>query len=67
MAYRQAEWKMVWVRHPWMSVRFDADRLLFSEPHESDMPNARWARGSPWAGRRGRGGSGPYDTVTAKE
>ncbi len=42
-AYRQAEWKMVWVGHPWVSVRFDTDRLEFSEPHESDAPNARWS------------------------
>ena len=42
VAYRQSEWKMVWVGHPWVSVRFDADRLVFSGPHESDAPNARW-------------------------
>lgn len=43
MGYQQAEWKMVWVGHPWVSVRYDADQLVFSEPHESDAPNARWA------------------------
>jgi hypothetical protein len=43
VAYRQDEWKMVWVGHPWVSVRFDADRLVFSGPHESDAPDARWA------------------------
>lgn len=42
-AYRQTEWKMVWVGHPWVSVRFDEGRLVFSEPHESDAPTARWS------------------------
>jgi hypothetical protein len=43
VAYRQPEWKMHWIGHPWLSVRFDAGRLVYSEPHESDSPVARWA------------------------
>lgn len=42
-ACRQPEWKMVWVGHPWVSVRFEDGRLVFSEPHESDAPTARWS------------------------
>jgi hypothetical protein len=33
---------MVWIGHPWLSIRFDAGRLVLSEPHESDAPTARW-------------------------
>lgn len=42
-AYRQSAWKMLWIGHPWISVRFGEGRLVFSEPHESDAPAARWA------------------------
>ncbi len=41
--YRLPDWKMVWVGHPWVSVRFDEGWLLLSGPHESDAPIARWA------------------------
>jgi hypothetical protein len=41
-AYRQPDWKIVWTGHPWLSVRYDAGRLVFSEPHESDTPTGRW-------------------------
>jgi hypothetical protein len=34
---------MVWVGHPWVSVRFDGTRLVLSGPHESQSPTARWA------------------------
>ena len=39
----QAEWQMVWIGHPWLSVMFQAPRLIISEPHESESPTARWA------------------------
>jgi hypothetical protein len=41
-AYRLLEWKMMWIGHPWVSIRFDAERLIFSEPHESTAPVERW-------------------------
>jgi hypothetical protein len=41
IAYRQPDWKMLWIGHPWLSVRFDRERLLLSEPHESDSPLAK--------------------------
>jgi hypothetical protein len=43
VVYREPGWKMVWVGHPWVSVRFEAGRLVFSGPHESDTPTARWS------------------------
>lgn len=43
VGYRQPGWKMVWVGHPWASVRFAAGRLVLSDPHESDAPAARWS------------------------
>lgn len=42
-SYRQPDWKMVWIGHPWISVRFEAGWLVFSEPHESESPVGRWA------------------------
>lgn len=42
VGYRQAEWAMLWIGHPWLSVRFDSGLLVLSEPHESDSPTPRW-------------------------
>jgi hypothetical protein len=33
---------MLWIGHPWLSVRFDAGRLVLSDLHESDSPAPRW-------------------------
>ena len=41
--HRRYEWEMVWVGHPWVSVRYDAPWLQLSEPHEMDNPVGRWA------------------------
>lgn len=41
--YRQPEWRMLWIGHPWLSVRYEEGSLVISEPHESDMPSGRWA------------------------
>lgn len=42
-AYRQPEWQMLWIGHPWLSVRYQAPWLVLSGEHESDTPTARWA------------------------
>jgi len=42
-AYRGADWQMVWIGHPWMSVRFLDGWLILSQPHEGDAPVAHWA------------------------
>lgn len=42
-AYRRAEWKMVWIGHPWISIHYHHPWLVVSEPHESDAPSERWA------------------------
>jgi hypothetical protein len=44
-AYRQSDWRIVWVGHPWVAVRFEDGRLLVSEPHEHGTANAmaRWS------------------------
>ena len=34
---------MLWIGHPWLSVRSEGRTLVLSEPHESDTPTARWA------------------------
>jgi hypothetical protein len=42
-AYRLPSWKMVWIGHPWVSVRYDAGTLVFSGLHESETPIGKWA------------------------
>lgn len=42
-AYRGVEWQMVWVGHPWVSVRWESPWLILSQPHEGDAPEDRWA------------------------
>jgi hypothetical protein len=34
---------MLWIGHPWLSVRFEDGWLVLSETHESDSPVGRWA------------------------
>jgi hypothetical protein len=41
--YRRPEWTMLWIGHPWLSVRFEGGFLVLSELHESDSPVGRWA------------------------
>lgn len=36
-------WEMLWIGHPWLSIKFRHPRLLLSEPHESNGPVERWA------------------------
>ena len=44
VAYRQAKWQNVSNGHPWVSVRYEAPRLILSEPHQGQHPpTARWA------------------------
>lgn len=42
-AYREGEWQMLWIGHPWLSVRYQPPWLIVSEPHESNAPSDRWA------------------------
>lgn len=41
--YRGPDWTMLWIGHPWLSVRFDEELLILSDPHESLEPVGRWA------------------------
>jgi hypothetical protein len=41
--YRGSDWNMVWIGHPWVSTRFDGDKLLISALHESEPPVARYS------------------------
>jgi hypothetical protein len=36
--YRGAEWTMLWIGHPWVSVRFEDGALVLSEQHEGERP-----------------------------
>jgi hypothetical protein len=38
-SYRGEAWEMVWIGHPWVSVRFSEGLLVFSKPHESNFPD----------------------------
>jgi hypothetical protein len=42
--YRKAKWENVSNGHPWVSIQYDAPRLILSGPHNgADFPTARWA------------------------
>ncbi len=41
-AYEGPEWQMVWIGHPWISVRYEAPWLILSAPHETSPPCERW-------------------------
>jgi hypothetical protein len=41
--YRGSEWQMLWIGHPWVSVRYETSWLIVSKPHESDNPVKWWA------------------------
>lgn len=36
------DWEMLWIGHPWLSVRREAEKIIMSDPHESNDPAARW-------------------------
>lgn len=40
--YQGAEWQMLWIGHPWLSIRSEDGVLILSEPHESDSPRGLW-------------------------
>lgn len=42
-AYRGALWTMLWIGHPWLSVRYQAPWVILSDLHESDDPCDQWA------------------------
>ena len=37
------EWEMLWIGHPFLSVRYQQPRLILSDLHESNDPNERWS------------------------
>jgi hypothetical protein len=41
--YRGTDWQMLWIGHPWLSVRYQEPLLILSEPHESNNPADRWS------------------------
>lgn len=41
--YGESDWRMLWIGHPWLSVRYEGRLLVISEKHESDTPSGRWA------------------------
>ncbi len=40
--YREVEWQMLWIGHPWLAFRFQAPWLVLSELHEGGTPCERW-------------------------
>lgn len=43
VGYKGAEWRVLWIGHPWLSARYEAPRLIISGPHEGEDPAARWS------------------------
>jgi hypothetical protein len=41
-AYREPAWRILWIGHPWLSVRAEDNDLILSQPHESSEPHAKW-------------------------
>lgn len=41
--YRETSWSMLWIGHPWLSIRYEAPWLVISDPHESNRPAEHWA------------------------
>lgn len=41
--YRRAEWRTLWIGHPWLSVQYREPHLIIGGPHERGDPTARWA------------------------
>ena len=39
---RDEGWSMLWIGHPWLSVRYEAPHLVLSDRHESNEPIAQW-------------------------
>lgn len=39
---RKAEWEILWIGHPWLSIRSEGDDLIVSAPHESSEPVPTW-------------------------
>ncbi|HVW00603.1 MAG TPA: hypothetical protein VHB77_09690 [Planctomycetaceae bacterium] len=40
--YQGTDWQMLWIGHPWLSVRYEEAWLIISDAHESDRPTPRW-------------------------
>ncbi len=41
--FQGKDWEILWIGHPWLSMKFRQPWLLLSEPHESNDPVERWA------------------------
>ena len=42
-ACEKAEWEMLWIGHPFLSVKYQQPWLLLSDLHESNSPVERWS------------------------
>lgn len=36
------EWKMLWIGHPWLYIKYEEPHLILSEPCESNGPAEKW-------------------------
>lgn len=42
-SYQGSDWEVLWIGHPYLSMKFRKPWLLLSDLHESDAPVERWA------------------------
>ena len=40
---RATDWQMLWIGHPWVSVRFDEGLLIIRDLHEGGAPISKYA------------------------
>ncbi len=41
-SFRKSEWEMLWIGHPWLSMKYPEPLLILSDLHESNQPVERW-------------------------
>lgn len=42
-SFEGEQWEMLWIGHPWLSMKFQKPWLLLSDLHETEAPVERWA------------------------
>lgn len=41
-SFRKSVWEILWIGHPWLSMKYQQPNLILSDVHESNSPVERW-------------------------